>query len=845
MSLSRYFPYSVYLPGRSSHHFLHLLRVQGTELYIPKWAREQAWKKASEWVYFWWIPWFQGENAYSLRVNGNFCGDSTYLVHCSSFYLKMQKIRTFFSLFLTIVLFFSLIFPIGFSFAWQDKYDYTESYDKINISSTDSMIEKAFTFDTPRTTFSLVIDGFHPNSADDIRVEWNFSGKTFSRNLDIEDETDFSRVTTFPFVTEGRHEVTAKIYLSWKIPSTAQISLMSSFQESIWKSLIFIPGSFVSHAATNTQIISRSEWGADESIRYISKDKIEKKKQEWIARWQKPLIIEESQAEQSRRIQSEMEYNAIFASNPDATTTFSLKRYENGNKLYWPIEKSKKVDRIVIHHTAESLEQDADDTTLIRAIYLYHARTKGWWDIGYNFIVWQRGKIYEWRAGGDYVQWAHVYGNNRGTVGISLLWNYEVYTVNRDQKAWLIAAITYVAKKYGIQVNEQGIWATLCSSSSDCIWQRTITSRLMWHRDLAATTCPWKNLHALLSEFKSTIVGNVWNVQPIYNVWKSEIDKWDPEDETNFVLKSNTPTSNISTVAIVPKSSGGSPIKIRLSYPSQDITLASAGTKIPTLRLDNKGIPVFRSSTIFLTKSWVWKVILTVWAKKYEWSVLRFSSDLVRIPSWSRIPSWDTKWKYNDNVFRWRIVVRNVNGNLLVVNELPIEDYLKWLWEISNGDLEEKIKTIIVAARSYAYFYIQKENRKYNTDLYDGSDNPDEFQKYLGYGYESRSPQASKLVDATKREVIVHKWKPIKAWYFSTSDWRTRSYKEYCESNGVTSCVDIPYLQSIEDPGWVWHTRSGHGVWISWIGATYAASLGKTYKEIIKYYMKWVEIAKK
>ncbi len=55
-----------------------------------------------------------------------------------------------------------------------------------------------------------------------------------------------------------------------------------------------------------------------------------------------------------------------------------LKRYENGNKLYWPIEKSKKVDRIVIHHTAESLEQDADDTTLIRAIYLYHARTKGW-----------------------------------------------------------------------------------------------------------------------------------------------------------------------------------------------------------------------------------------------------------------------------------------------------------------------------------------------------------------------------------------------------------------------------------------------------------------------------------
>ncbi len=757
----------------------------------------------------------------------------------------MQKIRTFFSFFLTIIILCSCIFPIGFSFAWQNKYDYNEFYDRINVSSWASVLEKTFTFDTPRTTFSLVIEWFHPTSADDIKVEWSFSGKTFSRNLDIEDETDFSRMTTFPLVTSARHDMSVKIYISWKIDPSLRISLVSSFQDSVGRTLVFRPGSFIADAASDIQIISRAEWGADESIRYIPKDKIEKKKQEWINRGQTPLIIEETQAEQDRRNKSDNEYNTIFASNPDATTTFSLKRYENGNKLYWPIQKSKKIDRIVIHHTAESLEQDNNDATLIRAIYLYHTRTKWWGDIGYNFIVWQRGKIYEWRAGGDYVQWAHVYGNNRGTVGISLIGNYETITVNRDQKAGLIAAITYVAKKYGIRVDEQWIWASLCSSSADCIWHGISTPRLIGHRDLAATTCPGKNLYSLLGELRNTVVGNVWNVQPIYNSWESKIDRIDGEDEVQYSLQSVAPVPMTNTVTLIPKSSGGSTIKIRLSYPNQEITLASAWSKIPIVRLDNKAIPIFRSSTLSLTKKSTGRLILTVWEKKYEGSILRFSSDLVRIPSWSRIPSWDTIGKYNDNIFRWRIVVRNVSGSLLVVNELPIEDYLKWLWEVSNGDLDEKIKTIIVAARSYAYFYTQKDNRKYNTTLYDGSDNPDEFQKYLGYGYESRSPKVSKIVDATKREVIKYKWKLIKAWYFSTSDWHTLSYKEYCETSKNTSCIDIPYLQSVNDPGWIWHTRSGHGVGISWIGATYAASLGKKYTEIIQYYMKGVEIAKK
>lgn len=142
-----------------------------------------------------------------------------------------------------------------------------------------------------------------------------------------------------------------------------------------------------------------------------------------------------------------------------------------------------------------------------------------------------------------------------------------------------------------------------------------------------------------------------------------------------------------------------------------------------------------------------------------------------------------------------------MNGKIEIINELPLEDYLKGIAEISNGDNQEKMKTIIVAARSYALWYTDPANRKFPGKDYDGSDDPEVFQKYLGYGYEQRSAQSAKIVDVTNGQVITYSGALIKPWYFNESDGRTRSAKEYCESNGGKNCPDIPYLQSVNDPG--------------------------------------------
>ena len=111
-------------------------------------------------------------------------------IYSISFSDLMQKIRSFLSYFVITVFFFGIFAPIGASFAWQEKYDYTQYSDNINISSSNNTISQDLHFDTPRTSFSLVFSGVSLPPYSDIRVDWIVDGKVFSRHLDLDDRPD-------------------------------------------------------------------------------------------------------------------------------------------------------------------------------------------------------------------------------------------------------------------------------------------------------------------------------------------------------------------------------------------------------------------------------------------------------------------------------------------------------------------------------------------------------------------------------------------------------------------------------------------------------------------------------
>ncbi|HZK05359.1 MAG TPA: S-layer homology domain-containing protein [Actinomycetaceae bacterium] len=92
---------------------------------------------------------------------------------------------------------------------------------------------------------------------------------------------------------------------------------------------------------------------------------------------------------------------------------------------------SSSLQGAVIHHTAGTNSYTiAQSAGIVRGIHTYHAVTRGWGDIGYNFLVDKYGQIFEGREGSyaspakEMTIGAHAAPRNTNTVGVSLLGDY-------------------------------------------------------------------------------------------------------------------------------------------------------------------------------------------------------------------------------------------------------------------------------------------------------------------------------------------------------------------------------------------------------------------------------------
>ena len=206
---------------------------------------------------------------------------------------------------------------------------------------------------------------------------------------------------------------------------------------------------------------------------------------------------------------------------------------------------------------------------------------------------------------------------------------------------------------------------------------------------------------------------------------------------------------------------------------------------------------------------------------------------IMEVVNYENRPAWNED--YNDNRFRGTIEVRKVDDELVVINELPIEDYLRGLGELGPDDPVEKHKAIMVAARTYAKYYTDLDE-KFPGKPYHLDDDPAISQKYNGYSMEMRSSYTVNAAEETYGEVVTYDGELIKTPYFSQSDGRTRSAEE------VFGWTHTPYLQSVDDPYCEGLEMRGHGVGLSGCGSKGAAENGKTYLEILKYYYLGVEI---
>ena len=77
---------------------------------------------------------------------------------------------------------------------------------------------------------------------------------------------------------------------------------------------------------------------------------------------------------------------------------------------------------IVVHHSAGQTSS-SDFAAVVRSYWDYHVNSRGWADIGYNWLVDPNGVVYEGR--GDRIRGAHSPCMNAIATGICFIGNYE------------------------------------------------------------------------------------------------------------------------------------------------------------------------------------------------------------------------------------------------------------------------------------------------------------------------------------------------------------------------------------------------------------------------------------
>ena len=145
--------------------------------------------------------------------------------------------------------------------------------------------------------------------------------------------------------------------------------------------------------------------------------------------------------------------------------------------------------------------------------------------------------------------------------------------------------------------------------------------------------------------------------------------------------------------------------------------------------------------------------------------------------------------RYNERPYRGRIeVFTNLRGNLTVVNELGLEDYVKGVVanELSPGGYPaiEALKAQAIAARTYAL-----KNR--GQFMSQGFDILPTTRSQVYRGLTSENALSSRAVDETRGLIATYNGEPINALYTSTCGGRTE------DSENIFNDA-IPYLRARE-----------------------------------------------
>lgn len=193
---------------------------------------------------------------------------------------------------------------------------------------------------------------------------------------------------------------------------------------------------------------------------------------------------------------------------------------ESLRSTWGPQDQSSRLAAMYVHHTVNRNDYSkTSSAALVRSVYAYHTKSMKWPDIGYQFLVDRFGRLYEGRHGAiDTLPiGAQAGGYNTTTIGISAIGNFENRDDNKNGKVdgppkVMLTAISQLLawKAYEHGLNPKGratlVTGTSTKSGVHAKPGQTITVNVIQgHRDTNITACPGKTLYAKLASIRTSV----------------------------------------------------------------------------------------------------------------------------------------------------------------------------------------------------------------------------------------------------------------------------------------------------------------------------------------------------
>jgi hypothetical protein len=176
----------------------------------------------------------------------------------------------------------------------------------------------------------------------------------------------------------------------------------------------------------------------------------------------------------------------------------------------------RAVTHMIVHHTAESNSLNPGESSWsdrVRAIWSFHTFSRGWGDIGYNYLIDPNGIIYEGRSGGDNAVGFHDTGNY-GSMGVSLIGSYASVNPPAPMQNSLVEILAWKASQRDIDPLGSSYYYG-CDISAYCNAPGAVLYNISGHRDVSHTTCPGQAAYDLLPTIRQRVRSRIDNNGPI------------------------------------------------------------------------------------------------------------------------------------------------------------------------------------------------------------------------------------------------------------------------------------------------------------------------------------------